>query len=96
MHSPLRMTLLILGLAMASAAADESTFKLKEGPDAVMVRANCTGCHSADYIQMNSRFLKKSGWDAEVRKMIKIMGAPVPEENVARIVNYLTEFYGVD
>jgi hypothetical protein len=92
-----RMTLLGVALgAAAGASAGESAFRLKDGPDAVMVRAYCSSCHSADYIEMNSRFMKKANWDAEVRKMIKVMGAPVPEADVARIVEYLTQFYGVD
>ena len=84
-----------LGAATA-ARADESALRLKDAPEAVAVRAYCSGCHSVDYILMNSAFLKKSGWDAEVRKMIKVMGAPVPEDEVARIVDYLATNYGVE
>lgn len=90
---------ILLGVALgvtAGASAGEASFHLKSGPDAVLVRAYCSSCHSADYIEMNSRFMKKANWDAEVRKMIKVMGAPVPEGDVARIVDYLTQFYGVD
>jgi len=60
------------------------------------VRAYCSSCHSIDYIQMNSAFMKKASWEAEVRKMIKVMGAPVPEAEVARIVGYLAANYGVE
>ena len=84
-----------LGAATA-ARADESALRLKDAPEAVTVRAYCSGCHSVDYILMNSAFLKKAGWDAEVRKMIKVMGAPVPEDEVARIVDYLAASYGVE
>jgi hypothetical protein len=45
---------------------------------------------------MNSRFLKRAGWEAEVAKMIKVMGAPIPEADVPRIVDYLTRNYGID
>jgi hypothetical protein len=45
---------------------------------------------------MNSQFLKRAGWEAEVRKMIKVMGAPIPETDVPRIVDYLTRNYGVE
>src|SRR5450631_3793585 len=97
MNARMRMALLTVALATAAGTnAGESSFHLKNGPDAVLVRAYCSSCHSADYIEMNSRFMKKANWDAEVRKMIKVMGAPVPEGDVARIVDYLTEFYGVD
>jgi cytochrome c5 len=84
-----------LGLAVA-AHADESALRLKDAPEATTVRAYCSICHSVDYIPMNSPFMKKAGWEAEVRKMVKVMGAPVPEDEVARIVGYLTANYGVE
>ena len=80
----------------APATADESALRLKDAPEAATVRAYCSSCHSIDYVQMNSPFLKKAGWEAEVRKMIKVMGAPVPEVEVARIVDYLAASYGVE
>jgi hypothetical protein len=82
--------------SFAAARADESALRLKDGPEAVAVRAYCSICHSVDYILMNAPFMKKAGWEAEVRKMIKIMGAPVPEEEAARIVDYLARNYGVE
>ncbi len=84
-----------LTLSLA-ARADESALRLKDAPELTTVRAYCSSCHSVDYIQMNAPFMKKAGWDAEVRKMIKVMGAPVPDEEVARIVNYLAANYGVE
>ena len=81
---------------MAPAHADESALHLKDAPEATTVRAYCSICHSIDYIQMNSPFMKKAAWEAEVRKMVKVMGAPVPEEEIARIVTYLTQQYGVE
>jgi hypothetical protein len=43
---------------------------------------------------MNSSFLVRAAWEAEVRKMMKVMGAPIPENEVAPIVDYLTQYYG--
>ena len=43
---------------------------------------------------MNSSFLARAAWEAEVRKMIKVMGAPIPENDVDPIVDYLTQHYG--
>ena len=60
------------------------------------MRANCSICHSLDYIQMNSPFMKRAAWEAEVRKMIKVMGAPIAEEKVQTLVDYLTRNYGVE
>jgi len=86
----------LVAVSAEASAADESSIHLKEGPDVATVRAACSVCHSLDYIEMNSRFLKRSGWEAEVRKMIKVMGATIPETDVPRIVDYLTRNYGVE
>jgi cytochrome c5 len=86
---------LSLGYA-APAHAGEAGIQLKAAPQSVQVRARCSICHSADYIQMNSVFMNKATWEAEVRKMIKVMGAPIPETEVAEIVDYLVKNYGVE
>lgn len=83
-------------LPIAPCAADESGITLKEGPDVTLTLARCSICHSADYIVMNSAFLNKAGWTAEVNKMIKVMGAPIPEDEAAKIVAYLARYYGAD
>ncbi|HVO48441.1 MAG TPA: hypothetical protein VMT29_19145 [Steroidobacteraceae bacterium] len=90
-----------IGLAMialltgSAAAADGHDATLKEGRDADLTTARCSICHSTDYIPMNSVFLKQAGWDAEVHKMIKVMGAPIPEDEAQKIIAYLTQYYGV-
>ena len=89
------LALVALG-SFAAARADESALRLKDGPEAVAVRAHCSICHSVDYIMMNAPFMKKAGWDAEVHKMMKAFGAPVPEEEAARIIDYLTRNYGIE
>ena len=76
------------------AVADEDAVKLKPGEGVEAVEQNCAVCHSLDYIQMNSVFLDQKGWQAEVAKMIKTFGAPVDEQDQARIVAYLAATYG--
>jgi hypothetical protein len=91
--------LLTCGLALAvvlplAASADETALALAPAPEAALVRAHSSGCHSLDYILMNSPFPARALWEAEVRKMIKVMGAPIPDEDVAKLVDYLTTHYG--
>jgi mono/diheme cytochrome c family protein len=76
------------------ALADEAAVTLKDAPDAAFVAGKCSICHSADYIQMNAPFMKRAAWEAEVRKMVKVMGAPLEEADFARVVDYLTKQYG--
>ena len=77
-----------------TSTADEGAFELKGGPDAAFVVSKCSICHSVDYIQMNAPFMKRAAWEAEVRKMVKVMGAPLEEADFSRVVDYLTQQYG--
>jgi mono/diheme cytochrome c family protein len=87
---------LALGLLLAAtvARADESAVHIAEGPGAELVQARCAACHSLDYIQMNAPFMARAAWDAEVRKMIRVMHAQVADAEVAPIVDYLATRYG--
>jgi sulfite dehydrogenase (cytochrome) subunit B len=73
----------------------EETAALKPGPDVEVVQANCTACHSVDYITTQPRGpgFKKDFWQAEVTKMIKVYGAPIDERDVGKIVDYLAATY---
>jgi mono/diheme cytochrome c family protein len=85
--------ILLLGCGPAI-AADESSVRLKDSPGRELVEANCIMCHSLDYIQMNSPFLDRKGWEASVNKMVKVMGAPIGEADARAIVEYLATHYG--
>jgi len=87
---------LFFSVIAAAAYSGETSIKLAGGEQARLVQLRCSTCHSLDYIVMNSPFLSRAPWDAEVRKMIKIMGAPIPENEVAPIVDYLTQHYGAN
>jgi sulfite dehydrogenase (cytochrome) subunit B len=69
----------------------EETATFAPGNNRDVVEANCTGCHSADYIKTQPRGekFKKDFWQAEVTKMIKIYGAPIDQADVGKIVDYL-------
>ena len=95
MNRLIRCGTLLWAVGLAGAAkADETAIQLKSGPDAAIVVSKCSICHSLDYIQINAPFMKRVGWEGEVRKMIKVMGAPLEEADVARVVDYLTQHYG--
>src|SRR6185437_8577518 len=57
----------------------EETAAFKPGPNLDVVQNNCSGCHSADYVNTQPRNAKskKDFWQAEVTKMIKVYGAPI-------------------
>jgi mono/diheme cytochrome c family protein len=75
-------------------AADETGIVLAPGDGRDRVQAGCAICHSLDYIQMNSWFQDRAGWEKTVTKMVKVMGAPLSAEDTAVIVGYLDAQYG--
>jgi mono/diheme cytochrome c family protein len=96
-------TCLVLAVSAAAAAGaapiayilPEETASFRPGPNLDVVRNNCTGCHSADYIstQPQGASYKKDFWQAEVTKMIKVYGAPIEETDISKIVDYLAASY---
>ena len=89
------MRALIIALAAATiafpAGAEEKPVELKKAPE---VEGNCAGCHSLDYIVMNSPFPNPALWDAEVAKMVKVFGAPISDGDAKAIADYLKANYG--
>ncbi len=90
----MRHLLIPMVLIAGVTRAGEDAIELKDAPGRALVEANCVACHSLDYIQMNSPFLDRKGWEASVNKMIKVMGAPVQEDDAKVIVDYLHAAYG--
>ncbi len=80
-------------IALPAAASAEQAIKLKPGPGMDKTEANCQACHSLSYIPMNSPFLSAAGWDGEVNKMIKVMGAPIDDADAKAIKDYLAKNY---
>jgi len=81
-------------LVAVSARAEEPSIQLKAGAGLDKVQSNCSGCHSLDYVPMNSPFLNAAGWDAEVAKMINAFGAPIDQADAKIIADYLKKNYG--
>jgi mono/diheme cytochrome c family protein len=81
--------------APVSYTLPEETADYKPGPNRDVVKANCSACHSADYVQTQPRGekFKKDFWQAEVTKMIKVYGAPIDDADVTKIVEYLSVTY---
>ena len=96
------LTIDAYGSGFAEVAAGRIPYKLpketaafRPGPNLEVVQNNCTGCHSADYIEIQPRGpkFKRDFWQAEVAKMIKVYGASIDEADVGKIVDYLAQTY---
>ena len=85
---------LFVSLFTVTAVAGEEPIQLKQSTGLDKVETNCGGCHSLDYVIMNSPFPPGAVWEAEVTKMIKAFGAPIAEPDAKVIVDYLKENYG--
>ena len=66
---------------------------LPDGPGKQAVLDRCVVCHSPRYITMQPPF-SRTVWTNEVDKMRKTFGAPVADEQVEDIVNYLVSVRG--
>lgn len=70
------------------------TAAFKPGAGAELAQANCMTCHSAEYIATQPRMPRKF-WEAEVKKMKEKFAAPLADENLAALADYLTATYGI-
>jgi sulfite dehydrogenase (cytochrome) subunit B len=60
----------------------------KPGPNVALAQSKCVICHSADYVYTQPPLTKKQ-WTAEVTKMQKTYGAPISDDDVGLLVDYL-------
>ena len=68
------------------------TPELAEGDGRQEVQSFCATCHSTRYITMQPP-LPGATWEAEVTKMMKTYGAPIPEAASKKITAYLQAHY---
>lgn len=81
-------------LVTSSTMAQEPEVALKDGPGKALVAANCASCHSLDYIPMNWPILDRAGWEKSLKKMVDVMGAPIAQQDLPKILDYLAQAYG--
>lgn len=73
--------------------SDDPPLAAGQGQDAF--DRGCRICHSARYISLQPVFPRKT-WTAEVDKMMKVYGAPIPPNDVKPIIDYLVATHGVE
>jgi mono/diheme cytochrome c family protein len=91
--------LIAIGLATLTAAPvsitlppETGTYKAAAGAE--LAQANCLTCHSVEYVTSQPPMPRKF-WEANVKKMKEKFGAPIADEQIAKIADYLTATYGV-
>jgi len=65
----------------------------KQDTGAEIANGQCLICHSVEYVTMQPP-MPRAFWMGSVQKMQQKYGAPIPDADVGRLVDYLTRNYG--
>jgi len=95
------LALLLTQIAIASVQAKEISLP----PDGVQLkpaalpgydkaRQVCVACHSAEYMQYQPPSAARPYWAGVVTRMKKVFNAPLADEDMPDIVDYLVRTYG--
>jgi len=95
----------LLGAAVALGPARAVTKTIELPPDGVQLkpselpgyakaRNDCVACHSAEYMRYQPPTAPRAYWDAMVKRMKVVFKAPIPDEDMPAIVDYLAKTYG--
>ena len=76
--------------------AETASYKASELPGYRLVQQNCMTCHSAQYVQSQPPSSTRTYWEATVKKMKKPFGAPLKDEDMPAMVDYLVKTYGAE
>ena len=69
------------------------TLSFKTAPGAELANGQCLTCHSVDYV-LTQPPEPRAFWDTEVKKMKKVYGAQIPDDQVEPLADYLAQNYG--
>jgi hypothetical protein len=83
---------LLLAVAAFAAGQNDST-DLPEGEGRKILQAACTSCHDLKEVTKFKGFWTKESWQEIVVTMVKY-GAPVKDEEIPVLVEYLTRNLG--
>ena len=97
------LVLLTMSVALEPAGAVTKTIELP--PDGVQLKPSdlpgyakaqidCVACHSAEYMRYQPATAPRPYWDAMVKRMKGVFKAPIPDEDMPAIVDYLVKTYG--
>lgn len=94
---------LLLAAAACTAGAATKTIQLPPDgaqltpsplPGYAKAQVNCVACHSAEYMLYQPPTAPRGYWEAMVKRMKAVFKAPVPDEDMPAIVDYLVNTYG--
>jgi len=71
------------------------TGSFRQDKNAEIANGHCLTCHSVEYVTMQPP-MPKTFWKAAVQKMQQKYGAPIPDDQVEAVADYLAKNYGID
>ena len=102
----MKPVIFLFGAMSAAAAAlaateiklPEETARLAESPlpGYSLATTHCYTCHSTDYVRYQPATNTRATWKASVIKMQKTFAAPIPDDAVDAIAEYLAKTYGAE
>ncbi|UBM08225.1 c-type cytochrome [Cupriavidus metallidurans] len=75
---------------------ETASYQPSELPGYRLVQQNCMTCHSAQYVSTQPQSLGRAYWDATVKKMKTAFGAPLRDEDIPVMADYLVRTYGAE
>lgn len=92
MNAPrLALLLVLLGGLARALAAEPAPLRTAPGRDAT--EANCSICHTVEYIPMNAPAMDRTGWQKSLQKMRERFGAPLSDADAQTVLDYLSANY---
>ncbi|MBC5767516.1 cytochrome c [Ramlibacter albus] len=74
--------------------ADGVVLKPSALPGYAKAQAICAACHSAEYMQYQPPTAPRAYWDAMAKRMKVVFKAPIADDDIPLIVDYLVKTYG--
>lgn len=73
---------------------ETAVYRPSQLPGYQLVQKNCIACHSAQYVLTQPPSSTRQYWTETVHKMQKAYGAPIPQEDMPAMIDYLVKVYG--
>jgi len=73
---------------------DGVQLKASDLPGYAKAQANCVACHSAEYMLYQPASAARAYWDAMAKRMKAVFKAPIADDDIPVIVDYLVRTYG--
>ena len=75
---------------------DSEQLRASPLPGYAKAQANCVACHSAEYMVYQPPTAARGYWENMVKRMKLVFKAPIADEDMPVIVDYLVKTYGAE